>query len=307
MALVLAAARKPKSPVQLEALVGEADKAGTKERATVLDAIRKDEAGRGIPFVNRILNRLDLTPQLHTLISRADLKWTPASLVMASIAAGLLAYKVVDKAGGPFSAASYVAGLAVALLPVLFVVRKGRVRLETIQKLLPDALDMVAGSLRAGYSLSGALGVASRETPDPLGRELRVCCEEQNFGLSLRGSLENLTGRVPSPDLRMVATAVLTHKDSGGNLAEMLEKTSTIIRGRSRLLKQVRIHTAQGRASGLILSLLPPGVGTMMNLINPDYMKALVSDPLGRKLLIAAGAMNLIGLLIIRKIVAIKP
>jgi tight adherence protein B len=142
-----------------------------------------------------------------------------------------------------------------------------------------------------------------RECPDPVGTEFRVCFEEQNYGLELKTAMENLIARVPLQDLRMVATAILIQKESGGNLAEVLDNTSQIIRQRFRLRRQVRVHTAQGRLTGWVLTALPLLLGLALYIANPDLMSVLWTRPIGVKLLYIAGGMIIVGGLIIRKIV----
>jgi tight adherence protein B len=164
---------------------------------------------------------------------------------------------------------------------------------------------MVA-AIRAGHSLMSAMGQAAKETPDPLRRELRQCFEEQNYGLDLRLAMANLAYRVPTPDTRMIATAVLIQRDTGGNLTEILEKVATLIRQEFRLQRQVRVHTAQGRMTGWILALLPVILGVLIYLANPALMSLLWTRPLGLKMLYGAVAMECIGALIIRKIIRFR-
>jgi tight adherence protein B len=161
---------------------------------------------------------------------------------------------------------------------------------------------MVSG-LRAGHSLVAALRLVAYESPEPISSEFRICFDEQNYGLELRTAMENLVSRVPLQDLRIVVTAILIQKDSGGNLAEVLDKASYVIRERFKLKRQVRVHTAQGRLTGWILSFLPIALGIALYLLNPQTMSLLWTRPIGVKLLIASGVMTITGSLIIRKIV----
>ncbi len=150
-------------------------------------------------------------------------------------------------------------------------------------------------ALRAGHSLVSALGLVAQEAPEPVGGEFRICFEEQNYGLELRTAMVNLVTRVPIQDLKIVSTAVLIQKESGGNLAEVLDKTSYVIRERFRLKRQVRVHTAQGRLTGWILTLLPPILGVALYVINPKTMSILWTNPLGVKLLYLSAAMTITG------------
>ena len=134
-------------------------------------------------------------------------------------------------------------------------------RFNKFEQGLPEALDLMVSALRAGHSLVAALGLVAQESPDPIGGEFRICFDEQNYGLELRTAMDNLVARVPLQDLRIVTTAILIQKESGGNLAEVLDKTAYVIRERFRLKRQVRVHTAQGRLTGWILSFLPIVLG----------------------------------------------
>jgi tight adherence protein B len=147
------------------------------------------------------------------------------------------------------------------------------------------------------------LSLVTHECPDPLASEFRTCFDEQNFGLELRAAMENLITRVPLQDLRIAVTAILIQKESGGNLAEVLEKTAYVIRQRFRLKRQIQVHTAQGRLTGLILTLLPVILGIGLYIVNPAAMSLLWTRPIGIKLLYAAGAMLVIGTALIQKIV----
>jgi tight adherence protein B len=161
----------------------------------------------------------------------------------------------------------------------------------------------MVSALRAGHSLVAALRLVSSESPDPIGSEFRICFEEQNYGLELRTAMENLITRVPLQDLRIVATAILIQKESGGNLAEVLEKGANLIRERFKLKRQVRVHTAQGRLTGWILSFLPLVLGVGLYLIDPQTVSLLWTRQIGREMLGAATVMTFVGAMIIRKIV----
>jgi tight adherence protein B len=171
------------------------------------------------------------------------------------------------------------------------------------QQGLPEALDLMVSALRAGHSLIAAMGSVARECTDPIGCEFKACFEEQNYGLELKTALDNMLNRVPLQDLRIVTTAIMIQKESGGNLAEVLDKTSHIIRERFRLKRQVAVHTAQGRLSGWILTFLPVVLGVALYSIDPDMISILWKTPIGVKLLWVSGCMIVIGGFIIRHIV----
>jgi tight adherence protein B len=193
-----------------------------------------------------------------------------------------------------------------ATTPYIFLRIKRNARLRAFETILPEAIDLLGRALRAGHALTAAIEMVSKEIADPVGTEFRRVFEEQNFGLPIREALLNLASRVPVPDLQFLVTAMLVQKETGGNLAEVLDKTGTVIRERSRLLGQLRIYTAQGRMTGWILGLLPFIVFMLMNFVNPTYARTLINDPMGRKAIWLGLALMVIGVWMIRKIVDIR-
>jgi tight adherence protein B len=158
-------------------------------------------------------------------------------------------------------------------------------------------------ALRAGHSLIAAMGLVARECADPVGSEFKACFEEQNYGLELTTALDNLIVRVPLQDMKIVATAITIQKESGGNLAEVLDKTAHVIRERFRLKRQIKTHTAQGRLTGIILTCLPLGLGIVLYILNPKSMSLLWTTPVGVKLLIGGCCGIVLGGFIINRIV----
>jgi len=198
------------------------------------------------------------------------------------------------------------AGLVTAALPFGFVWFKRAKRFGKFEQQLPEALDLIVSGLRAGHSLSSALGLVTRECQDPLASEFRLAFDEQNFGLDMRTALENLIKRVPLQDLKMAITAIIIQRESGGNLAEVLEKTAHMVRERFRLKKQVKVHTAQGRMTGLVLTILPVGLGFGLWIINPQNESLLWRREIGVKLLIGAACSLIVGSALIQKIIRLK-
>jgi tight adherence protein B len=194
-------------------------------------------------------------------------------------------------------------GLLFGFAPIGWALHLRTKRLNKFQEGLPEALDLMVSAVRAGHSLVAAMGSVARECADPIGCEFKSCFEEQNYGLEMKTALDNLTNRVPLQDLRIVSTAIMIQKESGGNLAEVLDKTSHVIRERFRLKRQVGVHTAQGRMTGWVLTLLPIVLGVAIYILNPKMMSILWTDPTGIKLLWTAVGMLIVGGLIIRKIV----
>ena len=218
--------------------------------------LRKSDMISAIPWVNRKLQEFELAPLLHTLLYQADLKWNAGTLVAGCVFCfALPAYLTYLRFNSILIALP--AGLLLGSAPLAYVLHKRSKRLDVFQQGLPEALDLMVSALRAGHSLVAALGSVARECADPVGCEFKTCFEEQNYGLELKAAMENLIKRVPLQDLRIFSTAIMIQKESGGNLAEVLDKTSHVIRERFRLKRQVGVHTAQGRMTGWVLTLLP--------------------------------------------------
>lgn len=267
--------------------------------------IRKQELLSGVPWINRWLMKVELAPRLRSTLYQANVRWTAGGLLLICTACFALPAYVLYLRTGTLGLALLL-GLLFGFAPFAYVLHKRAQRFKKFEEELPPALDLMVSALRAGHSLMSALGLVGVEAPDPVGVEFKICCDEQNYGLELRTALDNLVSRVPLQDLRIVTTAILIQKDSGGNLAEVLDKVSYVIRERFRLKRQVRTHTAQGRLTGWILSLLPVVLGVMLYTVNPENMSLLWQRPLGVKLLYAAAGMTITGALIIRKIVQME-
>jgi len=272
-----------------------------KSRAPIVD-FRKSELLSAIPWVNRGLLKSDLVPNLQRLLNQANLKWTVGVLLLLCAACfALPAYLIDLKTGSVLG--GLLGGLVLGFLPYGYVRFLRSRRFGKFEEGLPDALELMVSALRVGHSFSAALGLVTRECADPIGSEFRICFDEQNFGLELRTALENMIARVPLQDLRIVVTAILIQRESGGNLAEVLEKTAYVTRQRFRLKRQVMVHTAQGRLTGWVLTLLPVALGIGLYIINPETMSLLWKTSIGIKLLCGAGCMLVIGTLVIQKIV----
>jgi len=289
----------------------------TKQTLVVLDAalsadspktsdpivdVRKAELLSAVPFLNRLLLKMELAPRLRHLLYQANLKWTAGGLILMSVAAFLIPFYAINLETGA-TLLSFIAGLFAGCIPFTIVLFKRKTRFNKFEKSLPEALDLMVSAMRAGHSLNSSLDLVSNEIPDPVGTEFRICFEEQNYGLELSTAMYNLISRVPLHDLKMVVTAILIQKESGGNLAEVLDKVAYVIRERFRLRRQVRTHTAQGRMTGWVLTMLPVILGFLLYLINPKDMSLLWRTKVGVELLYVAGGMTIIGGLIIRKIV----
>jgi tight adherence protein B len=268
----------------------------------VLVDFRKSEVLSTIPWVNHRLACADVVSRLRRLMTQADVHWTVGKLLLSSVAGFAITGYAIDTWTGRLLMA-LVAGAVIGGSPMAIVLVKRHRRFAKFEQALPDALDLIVGALRVGHSFSAALGLVAKECADPVGSEFRISFDEHNYGLELRAALENLITRVPLQDLRIAVTAILIQRESGGNLAEVLEKISYVTRQRFRLKRQVIVHTAQGRLTGWVLTLLPIALGVGLYVVNPDTMSLLWRTDIGVKLLYGAGAMLVVGTLLIQKIV----
>lgn len=289
---------------RLASLQSTFGRAGSESDQEVAD-IRKEELLSSLPWLNRLLIKADVAPRLRLILYQADVKWTVGGLLLMSISAWVVAGFVLWLRTGSLPPAILLSAIFAAA-PLGYVLRQRGRRFSRFEQGLPQAMDIVVSALRAGHSLISALGIMARESPEPISGEFRKCFDEQNYGLDLRTAMLNLATRVPIQDMRMIVTAILIQRESGGNLAEVLEKVAHVIRERFRLKRQIRVHTAQGRLTGWILSLLPVVLGLLLYLVNPEHMSVLWKRPVGLKLMYAATVMTIIGALIIRKIVRIR-
>ena len=245
------------------------------------------------------------TFDMQTLLEQAGIKLPLSSFTFLCI--GLAIAGTLGCAFAPIPIfIAPVAGVILFFLPFLWVNLKRKRRIAKFNAQLPDALELLSRSLRAGHSLGSGFGLISEEMQDPLAKEFGRCFEEQNLGVSLEASLESMTRRIPNLDLRFFATAVILQRTTGGDLAEILDKISRLVRARYRLAGQIQALTGEGRLSGIVLLALPPGLFTMMMFLNREYIMKLFSDPMGQWLLGGAIVMQLTGAFVIKKIIDIK-
>jgi len=267
--------------------------------------ILRDDKLSEIPTMNRILSKFRFSQKLQRLIDQAGLPMKAGALVLGMLSlAGVMFLLVRNLLQNHLLA--LVAAFIGGILPYLYVRRRRRKRKEEIDALLPEAVDLITNALKSGFSLETALRMAAREIPDPLGIELGIAFEEQNLGVSLTDALSNLGKRVQSEDLNLFITTLLIHKKTGGNLAEVLDKIGNTIRERFRLEKEIRIFSAQGRFSGIVLVVLPIIVSIIIWVINPTYVKILIQEKAGRYLLGIAVIMQVFGIWVISRIVKIR-
>lgn len=264
---------------------------------------REDSIG-GHRVVNQILTSLDLIKRLDQTIRQAGLQITVSRLLVFCLLAGTLALFAALTVMNLFM--SVVPAVIAASLPLLYVSYQRKKRLHKINAQLPDTLDLLGRSLAVGHAFSEALNQVQTEMPDPIATEFRIVFEEQKLGLSTKVALDRLTERVPLTDLRLCVTAMHIQRETGGNLSEILEKVSQTVRERFKLMEDFRTLTTSSRGSAWILCLLPFGIVFLLTIINPEYMALLLHDQRGHYILAVATILQVLGIITIKKILAIK-
>jgi tight adherence protein B len=258
-----------------------------------------------VPSLNRFLLRWSWPTRLRQFVGQAGWKIKPGKLVLISGVVGLGAYVVAGLVyHNPLI--DLVIGGGAGFVPFAALLLTRSRRLRAFEKSFPEAIDLLGRAVRAGHAFTTGLEMIAQELPEPLAGEFRTTFEEQNFGMPLKDALLNLTERIPLVDVRFFVTALLVQKETGGNLAEILDKLAHVIRERFRIMGEVRIKTAQGRLTAMILIVLPLALVLLMKEISPDYMRPLFEDPWGRWILGSAALMQVIGGVILWKIVNIE-
>ncbi|HEU4937603.1 MAG TPA: type II secretion system F family protein [Vicinamibacterales bacterium] len=252
-----------------------------------------------------LLRANGLSHPLERLITQSGLTITVGTLVLASVLLGCVGYLVV-KIATHLTFLALAGAVVFASIPVMFVRWKRTRRFRAFEEQFPEAIGLMARALRAGHAFHTGILMVADEIPNPVGAEFKLLYDRQNFGMSLNEALKGMAERVPILDARFFATAVLTQRETGGNLSEILDNLADVIRDRFKVKRQVRAVTAHGRMTGWILSAIPPVLALMLALMSPDFMKPMITDPLGTKMIAAGCTMQVIGTLIIRKLVNIR-
>lgn len=287
------------------ALQGRLRELAQKSRELPGPRVERDKRYSVIPWLDGLLRRINIAQGLEMLLYKAGMSMRVGVLLLLIAAFGMAGYffGVVAFHRAP---PALLFMLLAAPLPYWYVQYRKHQRMRKFSAEFPDALDLLVSALRAGLSFSAAMQIVSEESPEPVRGEFAITVEEQSLGLDFRESLVNLTKRVDSLDLRFFVTAIVLQRETGGNLAEILEKTSELIRDRFRILGDIQTFTAQGRLTGAILLCLPMCIGLFMFIMTPEYFKPMIEGEAGRAALWFAAFLQLTGALIIRKIVNIK-
>jgi tight adherence protein B len=265
----------------------------------------KDKHIGPLPGLDRLVGGSARGFALGTWIEQSGVKVSVSAMLLISLACaagfGFIGSLVVKMGVG------WIAGGALgAALPWMVLRVKRTRRLRTFEEAFPEALDLVSRALKAGHAFATGLKMVADEMPEPIGPEFRKTFDEQNFGLPLKDSLTNLTVRIPLLDVRFFSTAVLIQRETGGNLAEILENLAHVVRERFKILRQVRVYTAHGRLTGYVLLALPVFLMIALSFINPEHMQLLFREKIGHMLLGAAAVMQVVGYLWIKQVVKIE-
>ena len=276
-------------------IAGEPAPVGTLERPT--------ERLSRVQALNTLLSRTSgISGPLERMITQSGLKVTVGTLLLASALLGCVTYLVV-KWLTYFTYLGLAAAPFGAMVPFI-VVRTARTkRLRLFEEQFPEAIELLARALRAGHAFPTGLVMVADEIAAPVGSEFKLVYDRQNFGMPLGDALKGLAERVPVIDARFFVTAVLTQRETGGNLSEVLDNLASVIRDRFKVKRQVRVVTAHGRITGWILAGLPPSLAGVLCFVSPGHMTTMVTDPLGIQMLAVAGVLQVSGTLIIRKLV----
>lgn len=264
----------------------------------------RDEMFSSIPVLHRLLSRSPGTTWAQKFLSQAGMKTKPAKLFLISCLIGVSTYVIVGRFLPIYLALP--AGALTFFIPLGVVAIKRQQRLSQFEERFPDALDMMGRAVRAGHAFTSAMELVVEDCAEPVAGEFSIAFEEQNYGIPVRDALMNLADRVPTFDVRFLVTAIIVQRDSGGNLAEVLDQLSRVIRERFRIRRDVKTKTALGRLTAGILIALPIAMLGMMMFVNPEYESIIFTDPKGPMILGIAGGMQLIGAFFLWRIVSIE-
>jgi tight adherence protein B len=267
--------------------------------------VSDDAHGVEVPLFEALVHQhAGLTRAVDQLLLEASIALTPGGFLAVSVLAALLG-GAVGLAAGSAALAAVLAVVGSAVPYGLVRRRRGR-RLLLFEEQFPEAIDLVARALRAGHAFTTGLNIAADEMPAPVGTEFKRVYDQQTFGMSLPDALREMARRVPALDARFFVTAVLTQRESGGNLAEVLDNLSAVMRERFKVRRQIRVISAHGRISGFVLSLVPPALAGFLYFMQPNYIRILIDDPLGLRLVTGAVILQLAGMYIISRLVSIE-
>ncbi|MGA8150469.1 MAG: type II secretion system F family protein [Terriglobales bacterium] len=274
-------------------------------------ALLRDEMLSQIPALDNLLRRSERMTNLQNFLEQANLGVRAGNLLVFCLVSALLvggAGMILASSLPPNQAVPFVVvGIVVGgIIPYSYASYRRTKRFQKFEELFPDAIDTLARAVRAGHAFTTALELIASEIAEPVASEFRKLFEEQKFGLPVRDALLNLTERMPLVDVKFFVTAVMLQRETGGNLAEILDNLSYVIRERFKIMRQVRVYTAQGRLTMMLLMGLPPVIVVVMLLTSPMFIHPLFADPIGHTLVVGGIVLQTIGYFVIRKIIQIK-
>ena len=268
-------------------------------------ALLRDEQLSDIPAIDNLLRRSERVTDLQKFLAQGGLQMRAGNFLGISALAGVAATLI----GYTLSKSLEIAWLSLLvgfIIPYSYASFRRNKRFEKFEELFPEAIDTLARAVRAGHAFTTALEMITNEVSEPVAGEFRQLYEEQKFGMPVRDALMNLTDRVPLVDVKFFVTAVMLQRETGGNLAEILDNLSYVIRERFKIQRQVRVYTAQGRLTMALLMGMPPIIVVVMMLLNPSFIRPLFQDPIGHTLLVLGITLQTIGYFVIRKIIRIQ-
>jgi tight adherence protein B len=268
-------------------------------------ALLRDEVLSRIPAFDTLLRRSERVSLLQKMLAQGNIDVRAGNFLMLCAVSALALGAIAFIAGG-----AVLFGWAGALLgffiPYAYASHMRTRRFQKFEEKFPEAIDTLARSVRAGHAFTTALEMIANEVSEPVAGEFRQLYEEQKFGLPVRDALLNLADRIPLVDVKFFVTAVMLQRETGGNLAEILDNLSYVIRERFKILRQVRVHTAQGRLTMVLLMALPPTIVVLMLMLNPGFIRPLFTDPVGHALIVGGITLQTMGYFVIRRIIRIQ-
>jgi tight adherence protein B len=278
----------------------------TAARPVTATLLREAERFSVIEPLNRLLaGDNSFAVRLRDTVQLAGVKVTPGQLVLGSLCLGMVVYVLV-LTKLQFNSVAGLAGVVATFIPYGILRFLRARRLNQFEEQFPEAIDLIARTLRAGHAFTTGLRMAADELPEPVSVEFRTLHDQQNFGLPLPDALHGLARRVPLIDARFFVTAVLTQREAGGNLAEVLDNLSAVIRERFKIKRQLRVITAHGRLTGAVLACLPLALGSYLMLRTPEHFKILLEDPTGIRMIGVAAVLQIAGAILIYKITRVE-
>lgn len=270
-----------------------------------IDIRKKERLLSDIPWLNQVLRSIPLLRRIDRLLLHANVQYPLGVFILISCVLAVAGFFAVLFLRGGYMG-SFLIAACLSMMPFFYVSLKKKKRMEKFERQLPDALDLIARSLKAGHAFVGGLEMVAAEFEDPIGGEFNTVIEEISFGVGVKEALSSLTMRVGSDELNFFVVAFAIQKETGGDLCEILEKITYLIRERFKLRGRIRALAAEGKLSAIILIAIPFCVGFAISILNPGYIEILRSDPLGNMLVCISFFLMVVGIFAMRKMVSIK-